>query len=124
MTCRIKCTPGLILGSVVSSVNISDELGAGTGMQLREMGGVMLPWILAYSVVTSSRRNMPWRPKTLSERKLMEIEEIAAGLGKLLAREAFPEGPGLDVSLADMEDIVVRASRAIVHGAVETMAAD
>ena len=62
--------------------------------------------------------------KTLSERKLTEIEEIAAGWGKLLARESFPEGPGLDVSLADMEDIVARATRAIVHGAVETMAAD
>ncbi len=62
--------------------------------------------------------------KTLSERKLTEIEEIAAGWGKLLARESFPEGPGLDVSLPDMEDIVARATRAIVHGAVETMAAD
>ena len=60
----------------------------------------------------------------LSERKLTEIEEIAAGWGKLLARESFPEGPGLDVSLADMEDIVVRATRAIVHGAMETMTAD
>ncbi len=59
-----------------------------------------------------------------SERKLREIEEIAAGWGKLLARESFPEGPELDVSLADMEDIVARATKAIVHGAVETMTAD
>ena len=62
--------------------------------------------------------------KVLSERKLREIEEIAAGWGKLLARESFPEGPGLDVSLADMEDIVARAGRAIVRPAVETMTAD
>jgi hypothetical protein len=41
--------------------------------------------------------------------------------GKLLAREAFPEGPGLDVSLADMEDIVAVASQALVKGSVETM---
>ena len=40
--------------------------------------------------------------KELSERKLKEIEEVARGWGKLLAREAYPEGPGLDVSLADM----------------------
>lgn len=59
-----------------------------------------------------------------SERKLREIEEIAAGWGKLLARESFPERPGLDVSLADMEDIVARATKAIIHGAVETMTAD
>jgi len=62
--------------------------------------------------------------KTLSEQKLKEIEEIAAGWGKLLARESFPGGPGLDVSLADMEDIVARAANAIVSGAVETMTAD
>ena len=62
--------------------------------------------------------------KTPSERKLREIEEIASGWGKLLARESFPKGPGLDVSLADMEDIVAMATKAIVHGAMETMTAD
>ena len=58
---------------------------------------------------------------TLSERKLKEIEEIAAGWGKLLAKETFPNGPGLDVTLADMEEVAARAARAIVRGAVETM---
>ncbi|MFH1265932.1 MAG: hypothetical protein ABIK89_09395, partial [Planctomycetota bacterium] len=62
--------------------------------------------------------------KMLSERKLKELEEVAAGGGQLLARASFPEGPGLDVSLADMEDIVAVAGRAIVRGAVETMTAD
>lgn len=57
----------------------------------------------------------------LSERKLKEIREVAEGWGKLLAREAFPEGPGLDVSLADMEDIAAVATRAMVKGSVETM---
>ena len=60
----------------------------------------------------------------LSEEKLREIEEIAAGWGKLLAREAFPNGPGLDVSLAEMEEVAARACRAIVRGAVETMTGD
>jgi hypothetical protein len=57
----------------------------------------------------------------LSERKLKEIEEIAAGWGKLLAEEAFPNGPGLDVTLADMEEVAARAAKAIVQGTVETM---
>jgi hypothetical protein len=57
----------------------------------------------------------------LSERKLNEIREVAEGWGKLLAREAFPDGPGLDVSLADMEDIVAVATAALVKGSVETM---
>jgi len=57
----------------------------------------------------------------LSERKLNEIREVAEGWGRLLAREAFPDGPGLDVSLADMEDIVGVATRALVKGSVETM---
>jgi anaerobic selenocysteine-containing dehydrogenase len=38
-----------------------------------------------------------------------------------LAREAFPDGPGLDVSLADMEDIVAVATQAVVKGSLETM---
>ena len=62
--------------------------------------------------------------KELSERKVKEIEEIARGWGKLLAREAYPEGPGRDVSLADMEDVVARATGAIVRGAMETMTDD
>jgi len=59
--------------------------------------------------------------KEARERRLKEIQEIAAGWGEIIAREAFPEGPGLDVTLADMEEIAVAASRALVRGAVETM---
>ena len=55
------------------------------------------------------------------ERKLKEIQEIAAGWGEIIAREAFPDGPGLDVTLADMEEFAIAASRALVKGAVETM---
>lgn len=55
------------------------------------------------------------------QRKLKEIQEIAEGWGKMIAREAFPEGPGLDVSLAEMEELAIAASRALVKGAVETM---
>ncbi len=57
----------------------------------------------------------------LSDGKLKEIEEIAAGWGKLLAKEAFPTGPGLDVPLVEMEEVANRAAKAIVRGAVETM---
>ena len=57
----------------------------------------------------------------LSERKLNEIRQAAEGWGKLLAREAFPQGVGLDVSLADMEDIAAAATQAMVQGCVETM---
>lgn len=59
--------------------------------------------------------------KKLSEAKLREIQEIAAGWGELLARESFASGPGLDVSLADMEDIAAAASQALVRGAIQEM---
>lgn len=59
----------------------------------------------------------------LSPQKLKEIEEIAIGWGRLLAREAFSDGPGLDVTLADMEDVACLASQGMVKGAVETMTA-
>ena len=60
--------------------------------------------------------------RKLADEKLKEIEQVALGWGRLLAQEAFPDGPGLDVSLADMEEIAARASKAIVRGSVGTMA--
>jgi hypothetical protein len=60
--------------------------------------------------------------KKLAEEKRKEIEQLATGWGRLLAQEAFPEGPGLDVSLADMEEIAAVATQAIVRGAIGTMA--
>jgi hypothetical protein len=59
--------------------------------------------------------------KETRERKLKEIQEIAEGWGKIIAGEAFPNGPGLDVTLAEMEEYAVAASRALVKGAVESM---
>jgi len=59
--------------------------------------------------------------KEARERKLKEIQEVAAGWGKIIAQEAFPGGPGMDVTLADMEELAAAASRALVQGAVETM---
>jgi hypothetical protein len=59
--------------------------------------------------------------KDARERRLKEIQEVAAGWGKIIAREAFPDGPGLDVTLADMEEYALAASRALVQGAVEAM---
>ena len=58
----------------------------------------------------------------LGEEKLREIEELAFGWGKLLANEAFPDGPGLNVTLAQMEQISTRASKSMVGGAISTMA--
>ena len=57
-------------------------------------------------------------------RKLQQIQEIAQGWGKLLAREAFPDGPGLDVSLFEMEELAAAASKALVRGAIETLTSD
>jgi hypothetical protein len=59
-----------------------------------------------------------------SERKQREIEELVEGWGKLLAREAFPDGVGLDVDLMKMEEIAVNAAKALVRGAIQTMSAD
>ena len=58
------------------------------------------------------------------ERKRREIEELAQGWGRLLAREVFPDGVGLDVDLMAMEEIAVTAAKSLVRGAVETMTGD
>jgi hypothetical protein len=58
------------------------------------------------------------------ERKCAAVAELARGWGELLAREAYPQGPGTDVSLAEMEEIVAAASKAMVEGAIGMMTKD
>lgn len=55
------------------------------------------------------------------KRKRREIEELAWGWGELLAREAYPDGAGLEVDLFAMEELAVTAARALVRGTVETL---
>lgn len=62
--------------------------------------------------------------KRLNERQIREIEEAARHWGKLVAREAFPGGPSLTTSLAEIEEVAVRAARALVGSAVETATGD
>lgn len=57
-------------------------------------------------------------------RKRREIEDLARNWGELLAREAYPQGAGMDVSLTDMEEMVARATRAMVQGAIGKMTDD
>lgn len=57
-------------------------------------------------------------------RKRAEIEDLARHWGELLAREAYPQGAGLDVSLADMEEMVACATKAIVQGAIGKLTED
>lgn len=61
--------------------------------------------------------------ESITGRKLDEIEEIAKGWGKLLAEQVFPHGVDLDVDLWMMEEVTVRATKALVSGAIETMTA-
>lgn len=61
--------------------------------------------------------------KEARERKLKEIREIAEGWGKMIAREALPDGASPAMTLTDMEEYAMAASRALVKGAVEAMTA-
>ena len=45
-------------------------------------------------------------------------------MGKIAAREAFPGGPDLSITLSDMEEVAMRAARALVGSAVETAAGE
>lgn len=57
----------------------------------------------------------------LSSAQVKGIEATAADWGKRLAREAFPMGPGLDVSLVEMEEVAAVATKAMVQGAMGEM---
>ena len=62
--------------------------------------------------------------RKLSPEKMREVMEIAKGWGKIVAREAFPHGPGLDTTLTEMEALAAAASKALIEGAVETLTTD
>jgi hypothetical protein len=56
----------------------------------------------------------------LTEEKRRELVEFASGYGKILAGEAYgPSGPGLDVDLAGLEEIVVALQEALLKGFCE-----
>jgi hypothetical protein len=53
----------------------------------------------------------------LSEQKLQEIRELAAGWGKIVARRAFGESaPGEPIDLATMEQLAAAAAAGLTEG--------
>jgi len=58
------------------------------------------------------------------ERRRKQVEDAAREFGKLVARQAFEEGVGLDVDLATIEDLAAIAARQVVRGVVEQAASE
>ncbi len=59
--------------------------------------------------------------RKLSEEDLRRISELAKRWGKIIVREQWGEqGPGLDVDLAQMEDVAVAAVRGLLAGTLES----
>src|SRR5438876_3796986 len=51
---------------------------------------------------------------------IRRIEELARGWGKIIVRQHWGEkGPGLDVSLTEMEEVAMAAVRALLAGTLE-----
>src|SRR5271155_3561960 len=58
----------------------------------------------------------------LTPEELLDIRELAAGWGKIVARRAFGDaGPGLDADLATLEQIAVAAARGLTEGTLATL---
>jgi len=58
----------------------------------------------------------------VTEEKLRSLKKWAEWLGAEAAKRAYgPEGPGLDVTLSDMEDVVVQLQRSFAKGAYQEM---
>lgn len=61
--------------------------------------------------------------RQLTDEKRRELVEFAQGWGKIAADEAYgPEGPGLDVDLAGLEEIAVELQQALLKGFCEAAA--
>lgn len=60
--------------------------------------------------------------RRLSKEDLAAIQECAKNWGKIVASRAFgPDGPGLDVDLAAMEEVAVAAARGLTQATVEQL---
>jgi ribosomal protein L34E len=58
--------------------------------------------------------------RKLSPQDLENIKQLAKSWGKIAVRRAFgDEGPGLDVDLAQMEEVAVAAAQGVTAGALE-----
>lgn len=58
--------------------------------------------------------------RKLTSQDLECITQLAKGWGKMVVRRAFGEqGPGLDVDLAQMEEVAVAGARGLTAGALE-----
>jgi hypothetical protein len=58
----------------------------------------------------------------VKEERVRELAALAEGYGKILAGEAYgPEGPGLDVDLATMEDLAVSMQQALLKGMCQAL---
>jgi hypothetical protein len=56
----------------------------------------------------------------LTAKDLAHIQELARGWGKIIVRQHWGEhGPGLDVTLSEMEDVAIAAVRALLAGTLE-----
>ena len=56
----------------------------------------------------------------LTAKDLAHIKELAKGWGKIIVRQHWGEqGPGLDVTLSDMEDVAMAAVQALLAGTLE-----
>lgn len=58
----------------------------------------------------------------VTDEKVQELADLAEGYGKILAGEAYgPQGPGLDVNLATIEELAVTMQQALLKGLCETL---
>lgn len=58
--------------------------------------------------------------RKLTSEDLRHIQELAHGWGKIVVRQQWGEkGPGLDVDLAQMEEVAMAAVRALLAGTLE-----
>jgi hypothetical protein len=58
----------------------------------------------------------------LTPQELLNIRDLAAQWGKIVARRAFGDaGPGLDIDFAALEEVAVAAARGLNEGTLETL---
>jgi hypothetical protein len=80
----------------------------------------MVSWKFASPNSSNAKDGFTMGSRKLTPQDLESIAQFAKSWGKIVVRRAFGEqGPGLDVDLAQMEQIALAAARGVTAGAME-----
>src|SRR5262249_42455421 len=92
-----------------------------TALPRRGLGDTTAPGALPVRFL-KCKAGQPMPRRSFTPQELQKIRALAAGWGKIIARQAFgDDGPGLDVDFAAMEQLATAAAQGLTEGTLSRL---